>query len=358
MSRAASPSQAALSVEAQRTMNCGISGSESASERKQSAGWNRFNSVIAAGLERACQLQAGCPARLGDAIRYALLADGKRLRPTLVILAANACVSAGQKTFFSAADADSQTGQRESELMSAAVAVEMIHAYSLIHDDLPAMDDDDLRRGRPTVHIKFDEATAILAGDALQAMAFEQLARGIEEPQIAREALLMLAVAAGPCGLVGGQSDDLAAETMEFDLPTEPSDRLQHSGTDWTAFLQSIHRRKTGALFDTAIGLGCLIGRGDETTRKHLHAYSAATGLAFQVIDDYLDATSDAKLLGKRAGKDLQAGKLTYVRLLGVEGTYERAAELVAEAQSHLVELPGDTQPLSELADFVLRRAR
>lgn len=233
-------------------------------------------------------------------------------------------------------------------VLAAAVAVEMIHAYSLIHDDLPSMDDDDLRRGRPTVHVQFDPATAILAGDALQPAAFEILARDIEDAAAARDCIFVLATAAGPTRLVGGQADDLAAERSTQSDPDFPRT---------AEFLESIHRRKTGALFEAAVHLGCITGGADPSTTSALNQYARSLGLAFQVTDDYLDATADDQTLGKRAGKDDRRGKLTYVDQLGVEATFAKGQSLVELAKSSLLNLDGDTTSLAKLADFVSARS-
>ncbi len=266
---------------------------------------------------------------LSDAIRYALLAPGKRLRPALVLMAGEACQSALDDSMIE-------------RLMPGAVAVEMIHAYSLIHDDLPAMDDDDLRRGRPTVHIEFDEATAILAGDALQAEAFRHLATRISDPVIAAAAMGVLAQAASAAALVGGQADDLAAEK---------------DGSERTlAQLESIHRRKTGALIAASLDLGAVLSGGDTGARQTLAAYAADLGLAFQVVDDILDHTADEAELGKRVGKDVGRGKLTYPGLLGLDKAREKANELIDSAKRQASVFGAAGSRLVWLADYVLER--
>ncbi|TWU55424.1 Farnesyl diphosphate synthase [Rubripirellula reticaptiva] len=262
-------------------------------------------------------------------MRYALLAPGKRLRPALVLMAGEAC----RKTLDS---------QLRDQLTPGAVAVEMIHAYSLIHDDLPAMDDDDLRRGRPTVHIKFDEATAILAGDALQAEAFRHLATRVSDPVKAAAAMGVLAEAASANALVGGQADDLAAEKGS------PDRTLEH--------LESIHRRKTGALFAAALDLGAVLSGADESSRQTLAQYAADLGLAFQVVDDLLDHTADEADLGKRVGKDADRGKLTYPGLIGLDGARKKAHELVESAKCRASVFGTAGWRLTWLADYVLER--
>ncbi|MEM6469807.1 MAG: polyprenyl synthetase family protein [Planctomycetota bacterium] len=309
---------------------------------------------IEGALESACDgIGNGCPRRLVDAIRYALLAPGKRLRPMLVLMAAEAC------------------GGERSAAMPAAVAVEMVHAYSLIHDDLPAMDDDDLRRGRPTVHIEFDEATAILAGDALQPLAVSHLCGGISDPAICAEAVRLLMEAAGPRQLVGGQADDLAAESGQ--LPDEVARALgsmgeldsgsprkssheEHFEAEPLRFLESVHRRKTGALFRVSLELGGLLSGGNADQRLALEKYAEHLGLAFQVVDDLLDHTADESAMGKRVGKDLDRGKLTYPGLLGVSQTREFARQLVNDAKQQLSVFGEPAWRLNLLADYVLER--
>jgi geranylgeranyl diphosphate synthase, type II len=311
-----------------------------------------FIPAIEAALQSACQFDEDCPPRLADAIRYAVLAPGKRLRPALVLMAARAC------------------GSDPNVAMPAAVAVEMIHAYSLIHDDLPAMDDDDLRRGRPTVHIQFGESTAILAGDALQAEAFGHLCTHIADNDLARKAIAILAKAAGAGGLVGGQADDLDAESLPENPPTSagstpnpdfapshPLGPLIRIPSRSVEFLEFIHRRKTGALFSASINLGSLLGGGTELARHELGLFAKDLGLAFQVVDDLLDATAADETLGKRSGKDLDRGKLTYVGLLGIDGAREKSQQLISEAKRHLERFGADADPLRELADYVQERS-
>lgn len=299
---------------------------------------------IEAALESACDFGEGCPPRLAAAMRYALLAPGKRLRPGLVLMAAECC------------------GGELADAMPGAVAVEMIHAYSLIHDDLPAMDDDDLRRGRPTVHVEFDEATAILAGDALLTQAFIHLSKQISDSPRALEAVRVLSVAAGASRLVGGQADDLAAEKLApsdselspeiepeaFPSITFPQGRLAH--------LESIHRRKTGALFSASIDLGAVLAEAEPDKRVVLGNYARDLGLAFQVVDDLLDFTSEASTLGKRAGKDADRGKLTYPGLLGLDAAREKAQQLIDAASREVSVFGTSSRRLTALASYVLER--
>ncbi len=236
------------------------------------------------------------PARLAEALRYAVLGDGKRVRPTLVRLACHA------------------HGGSDAAAAPAAVALELVHAYSLVHDDLPCMDDDDLRRGRPTVHIAFDEATAVLVGDGLQALAFGHLAR--HGGPRAAEAVAVLAAAAGPGGMVGGQALDLAAEGQPIDA----------------AGARAIHLGKTAALLGAAAELGALAAGAGRATRAACRAFGCELGLLFQAVDDVLDETGDAASLGKTPGKDRAEGKGTVVAALGLPGAVETARALADSA--------------------------
>jgi geranylgeranyl diphosphate synthase, type II len=282
-----------------------------------------YRDVIEAALCKATEFGPGCPSHLAEAIRYCLLAPGKRLRPTLVLLAGEAC------------------GGTVDAALSAAVAIEMVHAYSLVHDDLPAMDNDDLRRGRPTCHRQFDEATAILAGDALLARAFDTLASGVQPAERAAACCAELARAAGPEALVGGQADDLAAE-------------FHHIGLER---LQSIHRRKTGALFRASLQLGAITAGASAEQQAALAAYGDNLGLAFQIVDDLLDVSGQEARVGKRLGKDRDRGKVTYPALLGVDESRLRARGLIEQATAALAPLGERAKPLADLAEFVGRRS-
>jgi geranylgeranyl diphosphate synthase type II len=279
---------------------------------------------VDAALRAWSDLPDGCPAGLKEAMRYSLLAPGKRLRPMLVLLAAEACGGSIQAA------------------MPAACAVEMVHAYSLVHDDLPAMDDDDLRRGMPTCHRKFGEAMAILAGDALLALAFEVLAKGVRPAEMAAACSATLAEAAGPCNLVGGQADDLDGLNAADSLET----------------LESIHRRKTGALIRASLRLGGLTAAAGPEGLAALDAYGCRLGLAFQITDDLLDVRSSEEATGKRVGKDATRGKLTFPALMGIDGSVARAGQLVAEACQRLAPLGERAAPLRALARYVLERNR
>jgi geranylgeranyl diphosphate synthase type II len=277
---------------------------------------------VEAALAGYTQFDDDCPPRLKEAIRHSLLAPGKRLRPLLVLMATEAC------------DGEPRVA------IPAACAVEMVHTYSLIHDDLPAMDDDDLRRGLPSCHAKFGEATAILAGDALLALAFEVLAGGTSPPENAARCCLELARAAGASNLVGGQVDDLAAEGAAGGF-----DQLAH-----------IHRRKTGALFNVCLRLGGLVGGANDEQLSALTSYGKKLGLAFQIVDDILDFQGDEIAMGKRTGKDHALGKLTFTSLMGAEESRRQAAELIDEACEELKLFGARANELDALARFVLER--
>ena len=278
----------------------------------------------------------GAPAGLGEAMRYAVLDGGKRLRPLLVLAARQAVAVADGEVSASA-------GFDEAALR-AACAVELIHAYSLVHDDMPCMDNDVLRRGKPTVHVQFGQAQALLAGDALQALAFELLApegAAVPEPVQARLCRL-LARAAGAQGMAGGQAIDLA-----------------HVGCGMTEdALRHMHRLKTGALLQASVLMGAHCGNAAPAALQALADYGAALGLAFQVVDDILDVTQDSATLGKTAGKDAEQGKPTYVSLLGLERAQAYARELLVQAQAALdaAALP-DTRALAALAQMVVNRS-
>jgi farnesyl diphosphate synthase len=268
---------------------------------------------------------AEAPAGLGDAMRYAVLDGGKRLRPLLVLAAAEAV--------------------RGNPLaaLRAACAVELIHAYSLVHDDMPCMDNDVLRRGKPTVHVRFGQAQALLAGDALQALAFELLAPEDARIPASIQAQLcrLLARAAGHEGMAGGQAIDLASVGRSLD----------------EAQLRRMHGLKTGALLQGSVMMGAACGEPTPAAREALARYGAALGLAFQVVDDILDVTADSATLGKTAGKDAEQDKPTYVSVLGLERSRAHAAELLAQALAAL-DASGldDTRALRALARMVVDR--
>ncbi|PHS11090.1 MAG: farnesyl-diphosphate synthase [Blastopirellula sp.] len=273
-------------------------------------------------LEQYSRFDLDCPARLSEAIRYSLLAPGKRLRPLLTLMATEAC------------------GSARDEALPAACAVEMVHAYSLIHDDLPAMDDDDLRRGRPSCHKQFDEATAILAGDALLARSFETLATKLQNPAIAAACCAELSHAAGASMMVGGQSDDLGEQFGDGDVNT----------------LEAIHRRKTGAMIVVSLRMGAIVAGASGEQLEQLTTYGQKIGLAFQVVDDLLDAAGDEAALGKRVGKDADRGKLTYPGLLGVKESRAKAEQLIAEARESIAIFGQQASHLDALALYILER--
>jgi farnesyl diphosphate synthase len=261
---------------------------------------------------------------LFDAMRYGVLAGGKRLRPFMVVQAANLF------------NVDPSRARR------VAAAVEFLHCYSLIHDDLPAMDDSDKRRGKATVHRKFDEATAILAGDALLTLAFEVLAdrETHTDPHVRVELVRKLAIAAGGHGMVGGQMLDLIGEREEFDLGT----------------ISRMQRMKTGQLFAFACEAGAILGKADEPHKKALCNYAYDLGLAFQVTDDVLDVEADPNETGKPANQDAQAGKSTFVSTMGKEQAKMRAEMLIHQAIRHLHVFGNRAEMLKELAMYVLER--
>ena len=277
-------------------------------------------------LQRALDAPAGTPEALLAAMRYAVLGGGKRLRPLLVYAAAHAL------------------GRDDTALDAAACAVELIHAYSLVHDDLPAMDNDALRRGRPTCHIAYGEAMAILAGDALQALAFELLAAPGAAPDAATGMRMLHALgrACGAEGMAGGQALDLAAVGEKLSL----------------AELEHMHACKTGALIRAAVALGALTAGADEATLDRLDRYAAAVGLAFQVRDDILDVEGESAVIGKTAGKDAAADKPTFPSLLGLAASRARLAELTAEALDAIAPLGPRSDLLAELARYAAQRKR
>ena len=267
------------------------------------------------------------PARLREAMQYSVLGDGKRVRPLLAYAAGELC------------------GTPESLCDSIAAAVELVHAYSLIHDDLPAMDDDDLRRGRPTTHRAFDEATAILAGDALQALAFEILCTDSAigaDPSAQARIVAWLARAVGPAGMVGGQALDLEAENRRLDEPA----------------LEDIHRRKTGQLIRASIMMPSEQSALSREARAGLDRFASDIGLVFQIRDDLLEVEQDTATLGKNAGSDAANNKSTYPMLLGVDGARRRADEIYARALEALGKAGDNTGGLRWIAEFILRRTR
>jgi farnesyl diphosphate synthase len=279
-------------------------------------------------LDRLLPTVAEPPALLHKAMRYAVLGGGKRVRPTLVYAGARA------------------VGVEAHRVDPAAAALEMIHAYSLIHDDLPAMDDDDLRRGRPTCHKAFDEATAILAGDALQTLAFEVLAEAAGTALDAGSRLRMvkaLARAAGTKGMVGGQVLDLESEGRELDI----------------VMLENIHIHKTGALIRAAVNMGALTRPDlDPARAAALDHYAKCIGLAFQIQDDLLDVEGDTAIIGKQSGADAALFKATYPSLMGLGPAREAAHDLITDAQKSLASFDDGADPLRWIAGYIISRDR
>lgn len=294
----------------------------------------RIEAALAACLPQTDAADDGCPRTLAEAMRYSLLAPGKRLRPLLVLAASRAC-----------------GGDLEAAL-PAACAVEMIHCYSLIHDDLPAMDDDDLRRGNPTSHKVFGEGLAILAGDALLTLAFETLATRIRPATAAAACCAELGRAAGACELVGGQADDLAEEGK---VPGAP-DTSTRDATQSLAALEAIHRRKTGAMMLVSLKLGAIVAGADAGQLAALDEYGRRLGLTFQIMDDLLDVRGSEAAVGKRVGKDAARGKLTFPGLLGEEESIRRAQTLTTEAIAAVRSAGTDVEVLEDLARYVVER--
>jgi geranylgeranyl diphosphate synthase type II len=283
--------------------------------------------MVEGALEAALAPADGVPPRLLEAMRYAVFSGGKRVRPILALMACEAAPAPPERA------------------LPFACALELIHTYSLVHDDLPAMDDDDLRRGRPTVHVVYGEALAILAGDALLTEAFRVASAGAAaagiEPAQALAIVATVAAAAGAAGMVGGQVADLEAEGTAPDL----------------ALVESIHRRKTAALIAAAVDAGAAAGAAAPPRRAALAAYGRALGLAFQVADDVLDADAPTLVTGKRVGRDADHGKVTYPAVLGLVGARRVARELLDRSLEALAPLGPAAEPLRALATFVVARA-
>jgi farnesyl diphosphate synthase len=279
---------------------------------------------IDAVLDELLPMRRDPEGRLMEAVRYAALSAGKRIRPFLVV--------ASSQLF----DVTRQYALR------VAAAIEMVHCYSLIHDDLPAMDNDEMRRGLPTCHVKFDEATAILAGDALLARAFEVIAEAAThpDPRVRADLVCELARAAGSDGMVGGQMLDLLAERSPFGISE----------------ITRMQRMKTGALIAFCCDAGALLGKAGDQARHALHAYAHDLGLAFQIVDDLLDVEGDQEIVGKRTKKDESAGKATFVSVLGVERARDQSTMLAQQAIDHLDIFNTEAEPLRSFAQFVVER--
>ena len=289
-------------------------------------GLKRIQREIDEAFDSLLPVPADARARLTEAMRYAAIGGGKRVRPLLV-----------------AAVADMYGVDRQAAVR-VGVAIESVHVYSLIHDDLPCMDNDALRHGKPTLHIAYDEATAVLAGDALQCFAFEVLADtdSSGDPFCRIELVQALACASGLNGMAGGQMMDIAAETASFDLQTVT--RLQ--------------QLKTGALLGAAVEMGAILGRVPQEARKHLRAYARDIGLAFQIVDDLLDYEGDEAAAGKALRKDAEKGKETFVSLLGPDRARDQARVLIDQAIGHLASHGEEAELLRALARFIIERDR
>ncbi|MEO6264068.1 MAG: polyprenyl synthetase family protein [Luteimonas sp.] len=304
---------------------------------------------VDAALERALPAAVESPQRLHAAMRHAALGGGKRMRPLLVYATGTAF------------------GAEEAILDVPAAAVELIHAYSLAHDDLPAMDDDALRRGKQTVHVAFDEATAILAGDALQSLAYELLADAPVSVEARIAMLRELAIAAGARGMCGGQALDIAATgngkrgqsevSQEESRPGRDAGCEIHSDPFSLDALQRLHALKTGALLRAAVRLGAIAAGVDAQTHTRLDAFADALGLAFQVRDDLLDVEGDSATLGKTAGKDAAQAKATFPALLGIDASRTRLQQLAATMHDALAPLGERTEALAELGRQAIERA-
>lgn len=292
---------------------------------------NKNTSLVDAALDKLLAPAADLPESLRKAMRYSIFAGGKRLRPTLLLASAECCGLAPRKA------------------LKTAAALEMIHAYSLIHDDLPAMDDDDLRRGLPTNHKVFGEALAILAGDGLLTKAFEAAAVNAADLKLdgktAAELIVLIARGAGGEGMVGGQVADLAAEG--------PAKRPNRAAS--ARILEAVHRRKTGALIVASLEAGAVLARAAGAKRDALRAFGECIGLAFQIVDDVLDVVGDKKQLGK-LGSDRDNDKLTYASLFGVPGARAKARASVEMAHAHLKPFGTRAAILHELADYIIER--
>ena len=288
-------------------------------ERRLQEFWSTEQAFVETALRVHLCSVTNSSERLYEAMRHAVLAGGKRLRPILC-LAANRSLGGGGH-----------------EVYSVAAAIEMVHTYSLIHDDLPCMDDDDQRRGHPTVHVAFDEATAVLAGDALQALAFQILAANGGAKVVG-----VIAAAVGPSGMAGGQMADLEAE----------------GETATEELVADIHRQKTGELVLASVLVGGLMAKAGDGDLSCLERYALPLGLAFQIVDDILELTETAEKLGKPVGSDLKHKKMTYPAAVGLERAQARAIELAAQAKSALDGFSGDPTMLLALADFIVSRDR
>jgi geranylgeranyl diphosphate synthase type II len=304
-----------------------------------------YRQRVERGLDELVPAATTRPARLHAAMRYSLLAGGKRLRPVLVLAAAELFAAGGSVSPGTGSQSKIQNPKSKiSDPLPAAVALECLHTYSLIHDDLPCMDNDDLRRGRPTAHRQFDEATALLAGDALLTLAFQLIGRHYSpEPELCAALTREFADAAGSERLIGGQMEDLLAEKKSDATAGE---------------LEFIHLNKTAAILSAALVAGGRCGGAGESQLASLRDAGRHLGLAFQIVDDILDATADTATLGKTAGKDARTGKTTYVKLHGLDAARRHAREQSAAARTALARLPGGAPFLTALVDNMASRSK
>jgi geranylgeranyl pyrophosphate synthase len=308
-------------------------------------------SLVDAALDRYLSVPAACPTIVADAMRYSVFAGGKRLRPMLTLAAADAIARRGPDRQASVHSGAPASGRAFDLSLPAACAVELIHTYSLIHDDLPAMDDDTLRRGRPTLHVVYGEGVAILAGDGLQAEAFALLARepATDEPAIVGRKLRVVNVvadAAGAAGMVGGQAIDLQAAGQ---VPG-------HGLTLDADGLRTMHARKTGAIIRASVASGAIMAGADDALVTALDQYASDVGLAFQIVDDILDVEGDAASLGKTAGKDAAGDKPTYPALFGLDRSRALAAECLSRARETLAAAKLTDGHLGAIAEWAVRR--
>jgi geranylgeranyl pyrophosphate synthase len=306
---------------------------------------NRARTQVDAALDRHLPGPPACPPIVAEAMRYSVFAGGKRLRPMLTLAAADT-IERGHRT-----PRHSRDGEVMQLALPAACAIELIHTYSLIHDDLPAMDDDTLRRGRPTLHVVYGEGVAILAGDGLQAQAFALLGRepATDNPAIVARKLRIVQVvgdAAGPAGMVGGQAIDLQAAGQ---VPG-------HAVTLDADGLRAMHARKTGAIIRAAVVCGAIMGGADDALVAAADQYASDVGLAFQIVDDILDVEGDATSLGKTAGKDAAGDKPTYPALFGLDRSRALAADCLSRAQQTLSDAQLTEGHLGAIAEWVVRR--
>jgi geranylgeranyl pyrophosphate synthase len=308
-------------------------------------------SLVDAALDRYLPVPPACPTIVADAMRYSVFAGGKRLRPMLTLAAADAIARRGPDRQAYAQSGAPASGRAFDLSLPAACAIELIHTYSLIHDDLPAMDDDTLRRGRPTLHVVYGEGVAILAGDGLQAEAFALLARepATDEPAIVDRKLRVVTVvadAAGAAGMVGGQAIDLQAAGQ---VPG-------HGLTLDADGLRTMHARKTGAIIRASVACGAIMGGADDALLAALDQYASDVGLAFQIVDDILDVEGDAASLGKTAGKDAAGDKPTYPALFGLDRSRALAAECRSRAHETLAAAELTDGHLGAIAEWVVTR--